>query len=78
MTSDDDDDMIDDDDYDVHSELAPDTQAIVTVDQATLVEQWRSKSKRTRLLILGGIAGGVLVLFGIVTYLMVHILTGSW
>ena len=76
MTSDEDDEILED--FDVRSELSPDTRPVVTVDQATLAQQWRSKSKRMRMTIIVLILVISLIVFGAVTYLVVHLLTKRW
>lgn len=76
--SSDDDDILAADDFDVSSELAPDTQAIVTVDQATLVQQWQAKSQRTKIAIIAGIGGITLLVFALVALLVVELLKASW
>ena len=48
-----------------------DTQPIVTVDQATLRQQWAKRSRKSKFGILGAVVGGVCVIISIVIILIV-------
>ena len=54
-----------------------DTRPIVTVDQSTLNQQWKRKTRRLKkaMIIVGTVTA--IVAFGLAAYFIVHLLDGS-